>query len=274
MRRRVKLDRKHRRGIVLLIVVSLLAVFVLVGITFVVVASKQRQAMTSLLRRGQTGHQSPAAFADEAVKQLLRGSRRQSSIAGHDLSTDLWGNDGVRGIVTGVSSQANGQFIEIVYMPDSQQPHPFGTVSAPFYGGRFAASDHAYAGSLATIEPLMWHPGADNAWGRPGVDDNGDGATDNIGDAGAPNSDDRLVHAWQLGADGGWGVQGVDDNGNGTTDDVLEAGWLGSDDMSPPRSSARIVDSGTGATGFWIRVETFREFRDRGVLPAREPSGN
>ena len=36
------------------------------------------------------------------------------------------------------------------------------------------------------------------------------------------------------GLDGGWGVAGVDDDGNGATDDVSEAGHFGSDDLTRP----------------------------------------
>lgn len=260
--------RTGRRGIVLLMVVSMLAIFMLVGITFVVVSSRYRQAVTSTMRRSQTGRESPFGLADEVAMQVLRGSKRQSSLAGHDLLTDMWGNDGVRGIVANVTVQGSGQFLEITYLPDPHQPHAGSNRNPPYYGGRFARSDHAYAGSLATIEPLMWHPGPDGAWGVRNFDDNGDGVTDNLADAGGPGSDDSLVTAWQPGLDGAWGVAGFDDDGNGTVDDIFEAGWVGSDDIAPPRSSSRIVASGSNANGFWIRVETFPEFRDRGNAPA------
>lgn len=36
------------------------------------------------------------------------------------------------------------------------------------------------------------------------------------------------------GADGDWGVAGVDDDGNGVQDDIGEAGWFGSDDLALP----------------------------------------
>jgi hypothetical protein len=41
------------------------------------------------------------------------------------------------------------------------------------------------------------------------------------------------VAGWTVGADGDWGVSGTDDNGDGVTDDPGEAGWPGSDDGSP-----------------------------------------
>jgi prepilin-type N-terminal cleavage/methylation domain-containing protein len=45
------------------------------------------------------------------------------------------------------------------------------------------------------------------------------------------------------GLDGAWGVASVDDDGNGTTDDIFEAGWPGSDDVvaSPVTTQTRIA---------------------------------
>jgi hypothetical protein len=50
-------------------------------------------------------------------------------------------------------------------------------------------------------------------------------------------------YAQQPGLDGAWGVSGTDDDGNGTTDDVFEAGWPGSDDIaaSPVTPQTRIA---------------------------------
>jgi hypothetical protein len=42
----------------------------------------------------------------------------------------------------------------------------------------------------------------------------------------------RPARVFSRGVDNGWGVQGVDDDGNGVTDDVSEAGWPGSDDTA------------------------------------------
>lgn len=46
-------------------------------------------------------------------------------------------------------------------------------------------------------------------------------------------------YAEQVGPDGQWGVANADDNGNGVTDDILEAGWSGSDDVSPITTQTR-----------------------------------
>jgi prepilin-type N-terminal cleavage/methylation domain-containing protein len=46
-------------------------------------------------------------------------------------------------------------------------------------------------------------------------------------------------YAEQPGQDGDWGVTGVDDDGNGITDDVTEAGFPGSDDIVVPTMQTR-----------------------------------
>ena len=52
----------------------------------------------------------------------------------------------------------------------------------------------------------------------------------------------NLFMSWSKGADGGWGVQGTDDNGNGVTDEILEAGFAGSDDTRSPLLDIGIFD--------------------------------
>lgn len=48
-------------------------------------------------------------------------------------------------------------------------------------------------------------------------------------------------YAQMPGTDGQWGVAGTDDDGNGTTDDIFEAGWPGSDDILPLTLQTRIA---------------------------------
>ena len=52
----------------------------------------------------------------------------------------------------------------------------------------------------------------------------------------------NLLMSWSKGADGAWGVQGMDDDGNGVTDDLLEAGFAGSDDTRSPLLDLGIFD--------------------------------
>lgn len=108
---------RKRRGIVLLIVLSLLILFLLIGITFLVISGTYRGGAEAHSMHEQTGDD-PEALAHSAVLQLLSGpARRASSILGHAMLADLYGNDWATGnagsgsVLTG----SNGQFVQINY---------------------------------------------------------------------------------------------------------------------------------------------------------------
>ena len=73
--------------------------------------------------------------------------------------------------------------------------------------------------------------GLDGEWGRADFDDDNNGATDDISEAGL---------LYDQGPDGQWGREpdlpefDGDDDLNGTIDDISEAGWPGSDDIYQP----------------------------------------
>ncbi|MDA0659147.1 MAG: hypothetical protein O3C60_09910, partial [Planctomycetota bacterium] len=70
--------RKQRRGILLLIVLSLLVLFVLVGMTFIVVTNQSYRAARDL---GQVERVAdpPEKLLDDAMAQLLRGSNNRAA---------------------------------------------------------------------------------------------------------------------------------------------------------------------------------------------------
>ncbi len=88
--------------------------------------------------------------------------------------------------------------------------------------------------------------GPDGEWGQDTVDDDGDGITDNVSEAGFAGSDDIILRrqargeaSWiamvvpgivGLGPDGEWGAANFDDDANGTTDEVSEYLAPSSDD--------------------------------------------
>lgn len=84
--------RTPRRGAILLVVLSVLMLFALVGVTFVVTASQYYRA-------AEAGRNNPAVSdvpqqeADEVLKQLVRDTRIGSSsdIKAHGLLTDMYG---------------------------------------------------------------------------------------------------------------------------------------------------------------------------------------
>ena len=89
---------KPRRGVLLLVVLSILVLFALIGITFVVVASSFKRTARQASKIDRSGDD-PRQLCDGAMYQLLRGprgpySQSGSVLYGHSLLRDLYGNDG------------------------------------------------------------------------------------------------------------------------------------------------------------------------------------
>ncbi|MFO0915787.1 MAG: hypothetical protein U0795_22695 [Pirellulales bacterium] len=98
---------RPRRGVLLLIILSVLVLFGLVGTTFVVITSQYRSTAAAHARTDQHVDR-PENLIDESVKQLLRGVEPGSGsvLDGHSLLDDLNGRDSVRGIVPGVAGKS------------------------------------------------------------------------------------------------------------------------------------------------------------------------
>ena len=130
--------RKPHRGVLLLIVLSLLVLFVLIGVTFIVVAGQYTKAAKAYSRHELKGDP-PAKELDGALMQLLRGSADPNDLMyRHNLLRDVYGVDGFEGIVlnTAYGGQNGQQFLAM----------QFGDV---FGGAR--PTDHYYAGSVLTL---------------------------------------------------------------------------------------------------------------------------
>jgi hypothetical protein len=116
--------RYRRRGVLLLVVLSLLVMFLLAGLTFVVVARNYSDGAQAFARHEAT-RDDPGKLLDMAMYQLVRGPSGSSSrLQGHSLLEDLYGNDGVRGLVTGARMDAGGQFFKLDF--DSRTGEAFG----------------------------------------------------------------------------------------------------------------------------------------------------
>ena len=84
------LRRKHRQGAILLVILSMLFMFTIMVLTFVMVTSRYRQASTMYVRAEQRDEE-PKLFATRAVMQILRGPRDLNSpFLGHDLLGDVY----------------------------------------------------------------------------------------------------------------------------------------------------------------------------------------
>ena len=125
LRRGVTRRSATRRGVLLLVVLSLLVLFSLVGLTFVLVASRYYDTVKRSLRNEQVGS-SPRDLCDDVLAQLVRGTNNpMSAIRSHDLLGDMYGNDGVvltssTAAITAhpfnyISGGTNEQLIDLVF---------------------------------------------------------------------------------------------------------------------------------------------------------------
>ncbi len=91
---------RRRRGMVLLVVLSLLAIFTLITVSFVLIASQGRRTAVAAARADQKGN-SPQSQLHEAMLQIVRGTNNPMSVLQtHSLLEDMYGNDAVLGQVT------------------------------------------------------------------------------------------------------------------------------------------------------------------------------
>ena len=93
-----RMVKRARQGVVLLLVVTLLVMFLLIGVTGVIVATAFLNS--SKAASGVKGREvRNEDFSDRVVMQLLRGSDQRSAMFGHDLLGDLYGNDSYLGTI-------------------------------------------------------------------------------------------------------------------------------------------------------------------------------
>jgi len=133
---------------VILVVLSLLVLFVLLAVTFAIVAGQYRRASEVYARKELLG-QSPKKQLDTAMYQLLRDTTRPGSVLRyHSLLRDMYGggDDGFRGSIASASmvNQTGDQFMDIkvntgdLYMIDSTSTTPDYTLFqiTAYYAGR------------------------------------------------------------------------------------------------------------------------------------------
>ena len=72
-------EKEKKTGVVLLVVVSLLALFVLIGVTYVLVASQYRRSAT-MDARTKLLHIDPQKHLDRAMYQLVRDTYNTGSV--------------------------------------------------------------------------------------------------------------------------------------------------------------------------------------------------
>jgi len=132
----MRIHRRKQRGVVLLVVVSMLVLFVLIGVTYAIVASQYRRGARIVSRTKQLGVD-PEQQLDSALYQVLRDTRSSSSaLRGHSLLRDMYGGS-IRGKILGALTRTDADpFLQI-------QANPKLTAWSP--------QQNAYAGSVLTF---------------------------------------------------------------------------------------------------------------------------
>ena len=102
--RRAKLNaaRRPRRGVLLLVVLSLLVLFLMVGMAFVITAKQSEKAAKSAMKASVrlAGEAAQGDLLDEVMHQIVRDTNNpNSSLRFHSLLGDMYGNDGLKGVI-------------------------------------------------------------------------------------------------------------------------------------------------------------------------------
>ncbi len=156
-----KRRRKTRRGVVLLVVLSLLVLFLMIAVTFVLIAGQYKRGAIAISKVNQTDDP-PEKLLDAALYQLLRGTNMRSSLFGHDLLGDLYGIDGVGGTIGSNAADAaedvnvNGQILVVNFSGTG-----FSSIAGSYVGNVFTmlegtAKGHStrVVGYAPTLDPM------------------------------------------------------------------------------------------------------------------------
>jgi len=109
---------KRRRGIVILVVLSLLVLFVLLAVSFAIVAGQYRRAAEAYARAERRGD-SPDVVADRVMYELVRGTDTEGSpFRGNSLLRDMYG-DSVESTLTADATQVADDQILRLYADDT-----------------------------------------------------------------------------------------------------------------------------------------------------------
>ena len=103
----------RRRGVLLLLILALLAMFGLIAVAFVVISGQAQRSAKCIERMGLVT-ESPEKLLNEAALQVLRGPTSDvSAVRAHSLLEDMYGNEFVYGTIAGTASVAGGQLLDI-----------------------------------------------------------------------------------------------------------------------------------------------------------------
>lgn len=161
------------RGVILLVMLGLLAMFTLIAVTFVVASGQFRRGAAAAAKAEQSGDPFESLL-HQALMQVARGSNHpQSAIGPHGLLEDMYGNgDAVAGMVYIEGSTQGAPPPTTIYVSGSQMTQR-------------ANRSHPYKGMASPAAPMLIEIGAVSfGWDRePGValvDDDNNKVTDDV----------------------------------------------------------------------------------------------
>src|SRR5436190_3921454 len=96
--------RSKRRGVLLLVVLSMLVLFMLIGTAFLMSSNQSRVMMKEASKQDRLGNYA-TRLLDRAVLQVVRDIENQYSVIRyHSLLRDLYGTDGFQAVAYGFRS--------------------------------------------------------------------------------------------------------------------------------------------------------------------------
>jgi hypothetical protein len=121
---------QSRRGVVILVVLSLLVLFVLLVVTFAIVAGQYRRTAQAFARQ-ELLRLDPQKDLDRAFYEILRDTTvRSSSVRFHSLLRDYYGGDGFRGVLR------SGADLQSVNTTGPSASYPPAATNAYNYSGK------------------------------------------------------------------------------------------------------------------------------------------
>jgi hypothetical protein len=130
--------KSARRGVLLLVVLSLLVLFMLIGTAYLMSSSQYSQGSVASAKRDRLGNY-PTKLLDRALMQVLRDTGETDSVIRyHSLLRDLYGTDGIEAEAVGATyardfgnptdvqplGSTQGQLIDILVVPNIATPVP------------------------------------------------------------------------------------------------------------------------------------------------------
>ena len=116
---RRKATAAERRGVLLLVVLSMLTLFMLLGTTYLILASRTRSTSKAFLKLADDQAQTSVSlkpYLAQAALQVIRGTESpRSAIRYHDLLADRYGGDGAdQATVTATALLSNNQLVQFL----------------------------------------------------------------------------------------------------------------------------------------------------------------